>query len=94
MKRYLLNERKGVETVLNGNLIFNLKILNLVPCSTVSGSGIDFFRKFVQRKGDGCRECEDRFRREVLIDRLVSDSLNTRAALSVSSAKGHGSISA
>lgn len=68
------------------------KILNLVPCSTVSGSGIDFFRKFVQRKGDGCRECEDRFRREVLIDRLVSDSLNR--SLSVSSTKGHGSISA
>jgi len=42
--------------------------------STVSGSGIDFFRKFVQRKGTNCKDCEDKFRREVLIDRLVSDS--------------------
>jgi len=49
--------------------------------STVSGSGIDFFRKFVQRKGTSCKDCEDQFRREVLIDRLVADSLNTRAAL-------------
>eukprot|EP00092_Neocalanus_flemingeri_P000595 GFUD01000632.1.p1 GENE.GFUD01000632.1~~GFUD01000632.1.p1 ORF type:complete len:1047 (+),score=168.00 GFUD01000632.1:1591-4731(+) len=49
--------------------------------STVSGSGIDFFRKFVQRKGTSCKDCEDQFRREVLIDRLVSDSLNTKAAL-------------
>jgi len=49
--------------------------------STVSGSGIDFFRKFVQRKGASCKDCEDQFRREVLIDRLVSDSLNTKAAL-------------
>ena len=48
--------------------------------STVSGSGIEFFRKFVQRKGASCKECEDQFRREVLIDRLVSDSLNTKAA--------------
>jgi len=54
--------------------------------STVSGSGIDFFRKFVQRKTsaesgsvESCRDCQDQFRREVLIDRLVSDSLNTRA---------------
>ena len=51
--------------------------------STVSGSGIDFFRKFVQRKGTSCKDCEDQFRREVLIDRLVSDSLNTKAALGV-----------
>ena len=49
--------------------------------STVSGSGIDFFRKFVQRKGASCRDCEDQFRREVLIDRLVSDSLNTKASI-------------
>jgi hypothetical protein len=49
--------------------------------STVSGSGIDFFRKFVQRKGTSCKDCEDQFRREVLIDRLVADSLNTRAAI-------------
>ena len=44
--------------------------------STVSGSGIDFFRKFVQRKSTSCKDCEDQFRREVLIDRLVSDSQN------------------
>jgi len=63
--------------------------------STVSGSGIDFFRKFVQRKTsstnqtvESCRECQDQFRREVLIDRLVSDCLNTRAAHSVKSSKG------
>ena len=49
--------------------------------STVSGSGIDFFRKFVQRKGSGCKECEDQFRREVLIDRLVADSLHSKAVL-------------
>lgn len=47
--------------------------------STVSGSGINFFRKFVQRKGTGCKECESQFRRDVLIDRLVSDSLNSKA---------------
>lgn len=49
--------------------------------STVSGSGIDFFRKFVQRKATSCKDCEDQFRREVLIDRLVADSLNTKAIL-------------
>ena len=49
--------------------------------STVSGSGIDFFRKFVQRKGSSCKDCEEQFRREVLIDRLVSDSMNTKAVL-------------
>jgi hypothetical protein len=49
--------------------------------STVSGSGIDFFRKFVQRKGSGCKDCEDQFRREVLIDRLVADSLHSKALL-------------
>ena len=47
--------------------------------STVSGSGIDFFRKFVQRKASSCKDCEEQFRREVLIDRLVSDSINTKA---------------
>jgi hypothetical protein len=50
--------------------------------STVSGSGIDFFRKFVQRKSEnavsGCRDCESLFRREVLIDRLVSDSIQSK----------------
>jgi len=59
--------------------------------STVSGSGIDFFRKFVQRKGEGCRECEDQFRREVLIDRLVTDSLSTRSAHAVRANKGPNS---
>jgi len=49
--------------------------------STVSGSGIDFFRKFVQRKGANCKDCEDKFRREVLIDRLVSDSQNIKVGL-------------
>jgi hypothetical protein len=55
--------------------------------STVSGSGIDFFRKFVQRKGggSGCKECEDQFRREVLIDRLVADSKAVLAAVGSSS---------
>jgi hypothetical protein len=53
--------------------------------STVSGSGIDFFRKFVQRKGSGCKECEDQFRREVLIDRLVADSLHSKAVLAAGS---------
>ncbi len=61
--------------------------------STVSGSGIDFFRKFVQRKskkrvGGGTygksqehQEYDDaKFRREVLIDRLVADSLQGVAA--------------
>ena len=59
--------------------------------STVSGSGMDFFRKFVQRKQQqktkegSCKECENRFRREVLIDRLVSDSLlSTSTSSSVS----------
>ena len=49
--------------------------------STVSGSGMNFFRKFVQRRGNGggggsggCKDCESIFRREVLIDRLVSDA--------------------
>ena len=46
--------------------------------STVSGSGMNFFRKFVQRRGgggrSGCKDCESIFRREVLIDRLVSDA--------------------
>ena len=56
--------------------------------STVSGSGMDFFRKFVQRKGpkipteptndQECKECETQFRREVLIDRLVADALNNQ----------------
>ncbi len=60
--------------------------------STVSGSGIDFFRKFVQRKGGGsggggCKECEDQFRREVLIDRLVADSKAVLAAVGSSSAR-------
>ena len=49
--------------------------------STVSGSGIDFFRKFVQRKASNCKDCEEQFRREVLIDRLVSDSIHTKAVL-------------
>lgn len=60
-------------------------------CSTVSGSGMDFFRKFVQRRGpndkndaappddQGCKDCEDQFRREVLIDRLVTDALTSKA---------------
>ena len=45
--------------------------------STVSGSGMEFFRKFVQRKTTtptSCKDCETQFRRDVLIDRLVSDS--------------------
>ena len=47
--------------------------------SAVSGTGMDFFRKFVQRNRgpNSCRECEMRFRRDVLIDRLVSDSLSS-----------------
>ena len=49
--------------------------------STVSGSGIDFFRKFVQRKASSCKDCEEQFRREVLIDRLVSDSIKTKAIM-------------
>ena len=61
--------------------------------STVSGSGMDFFRKFVQRKGPkieeptdqkDCKECEDQFRREVLIDRLCSDALQVKAQRSSS----------
>ena len=39
-------------------------------------------------KGEGCRECEDQFRREVLIDRLVTDSLSTRSAHAVRANKG------
>ena len=64
--------------------------------STVSGSGIEFFRKFVQRKGASCKDCEDQFRREVLIDRLVSDSLNTKAVRSsskISSSSASSSVS-
>ena len=66
--------------------------------STVSGSGMDFFRKFVQRKGprveaqqdtptseNECKECEDQFRREVLIDRLVADALNSQQSKQSSS---------
>ncbi len=60
--------------------------------STVSGSGIDFFRKFVQRRSDGeggggldlgtsCKDCESLFRREVLIDRLVADSLQSQGSV-------------
>ena len=49
--------------------------------STVSGSGRDFFRKFVSRKDSSYKDCEEHFRREVLIDRLVSDSINTKAIL-------------
>ena len=71
--------------------------------STVSGSGMNFFRKFVQRKGqknqptlpdnddENCKECENQFRREVLIDRLVTDALKDQAGKqgsSVSSDKG------
>ena len=64
--------------------------------STVSGSGIEFFRKFVQRKGASCKDCEDQFRREVLIDRLVADSLNTKAVKSsskISSSSASSSVS-
>ena len=60
--------------------------------STVSGSGIEFFRKFVQRKGTSCKECEDQFRREVLIDRLVSDSLNTKAVRSSNKSSTSSSV--
>ena len=42
----------------------------------------------MQRKGEGCRECEDQFRREVLIDRLVADSLSTRSSHAVRANKG------
>jgi hypothetical protein len=64
--------------------------------STVSGSGIDFFRKFVQRKGGsgGCKECEDQFRREVLIDRLVADSKAVLAAVGSSSSSARSSCAA
>jgi hypothetical protein len=67
--------------------------------STVSGSGIDFFRKFVQRKGGGsggggCKECEDQFRREVLIDRLVADSKAVLAAVGSSSSSTRSSCAA
>ena len=72
--------------------------------STVSGSGMDFFRKFVQRKAPkeeppnptdqkDCKECEDQFRREVLIDRLVSDALQVKALKKSSSSKGSISTS-
>lgn len=69
--------------------------------STVSGTGMNFFRKFVQRKKrsaddrkddksdslisskppdtDEDRESQARFRREVLIERLVSDALSLRS---------------
>ena len=71
--------------------------------STVSGSGMNFFRKFVQRKGpknqplependeQDCKECENQFRREVLIDRLLTDAVKDKAdkqGSSVSSDKG------
>ena len=49
--------------------------------STVSGSGRDFFRKFVSRKDSSYKDCEEHFRREVLIDRLMSDLINTKAIL-------------
>jgi len=61
--------------------------------STVSGSGIDFFRKFVQRKGAHCKDCEDQFRRDVLISRLVSDSLNTKASIGKRQSKGSSDVS-
>ncbi|XP_059089733.1 uncharacterized protein LOC131885641 [Tigriopus californicus] len=69
--------------------------------STVSGTGMNFFRKFVQRKKrhtddrkddksdslvsskppdtEEDRESQARFRREVLIERLVSDALSMRS---------------
>lgn len=67
--------------------------------STVSGSGMDFFRKFVQRKGPAlstkeppnekdCKACENQFRREVLIDRLVADALNNQQGTTNSSSNG------
>lgn len=67
--------------------------------STVSGSGMDFFRKFVQRKGPtlsakeppnekDCKACENQFRREVLIDRLVADALNNQQGTTNSSSNG------
>lgn len=67
--------------------------------STVSGSGMDFFRKFVQRKGpkqeepnvQDCKECECQFRREVLIDRLVTDALNSQQNAKHSSSEGSSS---
>ena len=43
--------------------------------STVSGSGMDFFRKFVQRKGkkSDSKAKEKKFRQEVLMDKLIGD---------------------
>ena len=60
---------------------------DLQSVSTISGSGIDFFRKFVKKqttKGNNkqsCKDCETQFRRQVLIDRLVSDTILTKAWL-------------
>ncbi len=74
--------------------VYEMPEVDTQSVSTVSGSGIDFFRKFVaRRKGGqpgqdrsevaedrlGCKDCENQFRREVLIDRLVSDSLTSQA---------------
>lgn len=67
--------------------------------STVSGSGMDFFRKFVQRKGPriqetddkDCKECESQFRREVLIDRLVTDALAKKESSGGSSSTNRSS---
>ena len=69
--------------------------------STVSGSGMDFFRKFVQRKGPriqetddkDCKECESQFRREVLIDRLVADALAKKESSGGSSNKSSSKTS-
>ena len=70
--------RKNLETHDTGSSAPNIATEDdsISLASTVSGSGIDFFRKFVQRKSTNCKDCEDSFRREVLIDRLVSDSQN------------------
>ena len=82
------SDRRGAATTTNQNI--NKPRMDLFSggleddnnsVSTVSGSGIDFFRKFVQRKASSCKDCEEQFRREVLIDRLVSDSINTKAVL-------------
>ena len=63
--------------------------------STVSGSGMNFFRKFVQRRGGGggksggdCKDCESLFRREVLIDRLVSDAAAVYAGCDIDPVSG------
>ena len=104
-REQILNNNNSVNNNIN---LTDSQLCETQSVSTVSGSGMDFFRKFVQRKKvkpgkandvvtesqhtrrSQSREMEEKFRREVLIDRLVTDSIIAHQQMRMKKSRQNG----